>query len=203
MYPFLETIRFNSIIVPFVQEHQDRINRTFLHFYPDEKPLDLANILREIKAQNQDFLLGSPVVKCRLCYNDSTYKYDLEPYQIKKIETITLKQVADDFDYTFKYADRTLLNNLKGNENEILMLKKGLVTDTSYANIAFFDGKKWVTPEKPLLEGTKRSALLQHKIIQTLNISVEDLQKFSHFKLFNAMIDWQEATTHDISKIKL
>jgi 4-amino-4-deoxychorismate lyase len=203
MYPFLETIRFNSIIVPFIQEHQDRINRTFAFFYPEQKPLDLATILREIKANNQDFLLLAAVVKCRLCYNDTEYEYHLEPYQIKEIKSVVLKQVADDFDYTFKYADRTLLNDLKGSENEILIVKNGLITDTSYANIAFFDGKKWFTPVKPLLEGTKRSALLQHNIIQTSTISVADLQKFSHFKLFNAMIDWEESTIYDIAKIKL
>jgi 4-amino-4-deoxychorismate lyase len=140
MYPFLETIRFNSIIVPFIQEHQDRINRTFSFFYPEQKPLDLPAILREIKANNQDFLLLAEVVKCRLCYNETKYEYHLEPYQIKEIKNVVIKHVENDFDYTFKYSNRTLLNDLKGSENEILIVKNGLITDTSYANMMVKNG---------------------------------------------------------------
>ena len=202
MYPFLETIRFNSVIVTFVQEHQERINRAFEAFFPDENPINLNHILREIKKENQDFLLDARVVKCRLLYGQTEYKYSLEPYKIKQLEAVKIKEVAADFDYSHKYADRKLFSDLKGNENEILMVKNGLITDTSYANIAFFDEKKWLTPEKPLLEGIKRRVLLQHNIIKSSKIQVEDLKKFTHFKIFNAMIDWDESPIYDINIIQ-
>ena len=202
MYQFLETIRFNSVIVTFVQEHQERVNRAFEAFFPDENPIDLKNILHEIKKENQDFLLDASVVKCRLWYGKTEYKYNLEPYQIKKLEAVKIKEVGDDFDYSHKFADRKLLNDLKGNENEILIVKNGLVADTSYANIAFFDEKKWFTPAKPLLEGVKRRVLLYHNIIQSSKISIEDLKKFTHFKLINAMIDWEESPIYDIKIIQ-
>ena len=202
MYQFLETIRFNSVIVPFVQEHQDRVNRAFKAFFPDENPINLKNILREIKEENQDFLLDARVVKCRLLYGKTEYKYSLEPYKIRKLEAVKIKEVGDDFDYSHKYADRKLLEDLKGNENEVLIVKNGLVADTSYANITFFDEKKWFTPAKPLLEGIKRRVLLQHNIIQSSKISVEDLKKFTHFKLINAMIDWDESPIYDIKIIQ-
>ncbi len=76
--------------------------------------------------------------------------------------------------------------------DDILIVKQGLLTDTSIANIAFYNGTHWYTPAHPLLKGTKRAALLEEGILQEKDIRPENLSSFSTVRLFNAMIDWGE-----------
>ena len=109
----------------------------------------------------------------------------------------------NDIDYSFKSTDRTCLNRLatqKGDCDEIIIIKNGLVTDTSFTNIAIYKHGMWLTPKHPLLLGTKRAALLEKGIIQEADITVDDLMKAEKVSLFNAMIDFgqKEVMAHDI-----
>lgn len=95
----------------------------------------------------------------------------------------------------YKSTDRSRLNALvaqKGNCDDIIIVKHGLLTDTSFTNLAIFDGKHWVTPRHPLLPGTKRAALLDKGMIQKADITLEDLRNANKVSLFNAMIDFGE-----------
>lgn len=65
----------------------------------------------------------------------------------------------------------------KGDCDEIIIIKNGLVTDTSFTNIAIYKHGMWLTPKHPLLLGTKRAALLEKGIIQEADITVDDLMK--------------------------
>lgn len=65
----------------------------------------------------------------------------------------------------------------KGDCDEIIIIKNGLVTGTSFTNIAIYKDGKWITPKHPLLLGTKRAALLEKGIIQEADITVDDLMK--------------------------
>ena len=121
---------------------------------------------------------------------------------MKEIHTLKIVR-DDDIDYSFKSTDRTDLNWLaatKGNCDEIIIIKNGLVTDTSFTNIAIYKDGKWLTPKHPLLLGTKRAALLENVIIQEADITVDDLMKAEKVSLFNAMIDFgeREVMTQDI-----
>jgi 4-amino-4-deoxychorismate lyase len=71
-----------------------------------------------------------------------------------------------------------------------LIIKNELVTDTSIANIAFFDGEKWLTPKKPLLKGTTRARLLENGEIFEADIDVHTLKNYTQVALLNAMIDF-------------
>jgi 4-amino-4-deoxychorismate lyase len=64
----------------------------------------------------------------------------------------------------------------------------GLVSDTTIANVAFFDGSVWLSPKKPLLEGTTRARLLDEKKIHLADIEANDLKRFKKIALLNAMI---------------
>ena len=116
------------------------------------------------------------------------------PYTVRHVHSLALMQ-ADTIDYTYKSAGREPLNclfALRGACDDILIVKQGLLTDTSIANIALSDGTHWYTPAHPLLKGTKRAALLEEGILQEKDIRPEDLPSFSTVRLFNAMIDWGE-----------
>ena len=69
-------------------------------------------------------------------------------------------------------------------------MKNGLLTDTSIANIALYDGNDWCTPLHPLLKGTKRAELLDKGVLKEKEIKKEELSSFSAVRLFNAMIGW-------------
>lgn len=112
---------------------------------------------------------------------------------MRHVHSLALIQ-ADHIDYTYKSAGREPLNRLfalRDACDDILIVKQGLLTDTSIANIAL--------PTAPLvhagtspLKGTKRAALLEEGILQEKDIRPEDLPSFSTVRLFNAMIDWGE-----------
>ena len=75
--------------------------------------------------------------------------------------------------------------------DEILIEKDGYLTDTSIANIAFYDGEQWVTPAIPLLKGTMRQKLLDEGFLQTRNIKKEELTHYTQVALTNAMIGFK------------
>ena len=116
------------------------------------------------------------------------------PYILRPVRSLALIS-ANDIGYTYKSADREALNQLfaqRGSCDDILIVRQRLLTDTSIANIALFDGKHWHTPQSPLLKGTKRAELLDKGILSERKIHVEDLPSYSTVRLFNAMTDWGE-----------
>jgi 4-amino-4-deoxychorismate lyase len=75
----------------------------------------------------------------------------------------------------------------------VILTHKGFIKDASYANLAFFDGKTWMTPSQPLLMGTRRASLINAKTIIESPIQVKELEKFSFVKCINAMMLWEES----------
>jgi 4-amino-4-deoxychorismate lyase len=119
-------------------------------------------------------------------------------HEYKKREISSLKLVyCDDISYRFKSTCRDRLSELYALRDEcddVLIVKNSLITDTSIANIAFFDSIRWVTPASPLLKGTTREKLLREGKIFEENIHVDDLERFSKVALMNAMIDFDIIT---------
>ena len=145
--------------------------------------------------QNLQLFLNPPkqgLYRCRVLYSTDSIEVTYHSYTKRSIQK--LKLVYDDkIEYDKKYADRSKLDelfSLKEVADDILIIKNNLVTDTSIANIAFFDGEKWLTPKKPLLKGTTRERLLENSVIYEADIYVDDLQKYTKVALLNAMIDF-------------
>ena len=82
------------------------------------------------------------------------------------------------------------LYDLRKNCDDILIVKRGQVTDSSISNIVFRRGKHWYTPWSALLKGTTRAYLLERNIIKEEKIRIEDLKTFESFKLINAMLEF-------------
>ena len=170
---FIETIRIDHGRVCNLSRHNRRLNDTRAHFWPESTPLQLSDYLSSPGCGAG--ITGAGIVKARVVYGE--------------------KGIEDLIDYTYKSAGREPLNclfALRGACDDILIVKQGLLTDTSIANIALSDGTHWYTPAHPLLKGTKRAALLEEGILQEKDIRPEDLPSFSTVRLFNAMIDWGE-----------
>lgn len=129
--------------------------------------------------------------RCRVVYEKEIEKIEYIPYIKKNISSFKL--IHSDISYSLKYENRDEINNLykqRGDSDEIIIVKNGLITDTSIANICFFNGKEWLTPKNPLLNGTTRQRLLDENKIKTADISYKEIKKYSKIALLNAMIDF-------------
>jgi 4-amino-4-deoxychorismate lyase len=140
--------------------------------------------------------------KCRIAYDDYSKDVEFIPYQYKRIDSLRVVE-HDRISYEFKYTDRKVLNRLyelRKDCDDILIVKRGQVTDSSISNIVFRRGKHWYTPWSALLKGTTRSFLLERNLIWEEEIRIEDLKTFETFKLINAMFEFDAPET-DISNI--
>ena len=133
-------------------------------------------------------------LKCRILYGKEIELIEYEPHvrrQVFSLQVVHSKHI----NYAYKYADRSELEQLfaeRGSCDDILIIRKGCVSDSSYANTAFWDGQAWYTPDTPLLEGTMRAFLLDQGQLREKRIFLEDLARYSRMRLINAMNDLSE-----------
>ena len=108
---------------------------------------------------------------------------------------------ADQLDYSYKFSNRQgiekLMRGVPAN-TDILIVKNGYLTDSSYANILLWDGKVWWTPDTPLLRGTQRAELLKKGLISEKRIPAHSVVKYQKIRLVNAMLSFDEAPEIEI-----
>ena len=141
--------------------------------------------------------------RCRVTYTSQIEKIEFIPHQYREIKSLKLVEV-NEIDYHFKYADRERLQQLfrnRGDCDDIIIVKNGCVTDSFAANLVFFDGLKWWTPDTPLLAGTQRKKLLTEGKIFERRIPTSDISKYSKVGLINALNDFNEMPLIDIANI--
>jgi len=188
----IETIKIKDGKIYNIFYHNKRCNRSRLELFGEQKTIDLVEYITNYPKKG--------LFKCRILYNKDVISVEYIPYTINRNKSF--KIVSSDIDYNHKYSNRDSLNRLKEVNSlydEIIIEKDGLLTDTSIANIAFFDGKNWITPKRPLLKGTVRERLLDIKILIEKDITSDSIKKFSCFALMNAMIGFQIQTDIKIS----
>lgn len=141
--------------------------------------------------------------RCRVVYDAKSYEVSYHPYVKRSIKR--LKLVYDDtIEYSKKYAQRDSLDALyeqKAECDDVLIVKNGLISDTTIANIAFRHNNQWITPKKPLLRGTTRQRLLESKFLLEKEIGVDELSSFSEVALMNAMIDFDIIPIKNIEEV--
>jgi 4-amino-4-deoxychorismate lyase len=182
----LETICCQDGKLPGLPFHQTRVRRSAQALGWAAFP-DLHSIIIPEHVQKGRY-------KCRVLYRENIEAVEFTPYAIRPVHRLALIK-ADHIDYACKYEDRALINDAfgkRGVADDVLFVKNGLLTDTSYANIALWDGTRWLTPKQPLLQGTRRAQLLEQGRIYTEDIPTADLYKFEKLALFNAMMDLEE-----------
>jgi len=179
----LETIKIEEGKISNLSYHQARCDKSRKALLGSTNKLDLS---LAIKSPSKG------LYRCRILYNDIIHSIDYIPYIPKEIHQ--LKIITSNIIYNYKYADRKELDTLLKRENdsdEIIIEKDGYLSDTTIANIAFYDGKQWDTPAQPLLEGTMRAKLLDEGFLHKKEVKKEDIKKYSHVALMNAMIGFK------------
>lgn len=192
----LETIKVKNRKLLNVELHTCRMNESRRKLWGVHQTINLESVV-----QIPD-MLTPQTYKCRIIYDTKIHNIEFVHYTPKTIQTLKIIHI-EDLDYTFKYENRVALENLvkqKGHCDDVLIVKNNLVTDTSYANIVFWDGSHWITPKNPLLRGTQRTLLLKQKQILSQNIRVSDLKDYACAKLINAMLEFN-ATPFDVRYI--
>lgn len=177
--------------------HQKRMDDSVFGCFGVKNKLKLADLISEIRFPAEGKF------KLRILYSKKIESIQLIQYLPRDIRSFQL--ISDDqISYNYKKEDRSDFEILMGetDADEIIIVKNGLVTDSSFSNLIFFDGQKWLTPAQPLLRGTMRSFLIDHHEIEEAEISVDDLKKFSRFKLINSMLSPAETESFDISAIR-
>ncbi len=197
MFPLVETIKILDGKPMNLRWHQNRFMTSFLLHFKKPTHFRLENLI-EVPEE-----YGKGNVKLRFLYNEINCFCQYSQYVQKSIKS--LKPVVDNkIDYALKYVDRTNIERLlrlKKDGDDILIIKNNLVTDTSFSNIVFYDGKQWITPNSPLLNGTARTRLLDEGKIIEQRIFLKDIKKFQTYKLINAMLDFETQSDLDISSI--
>ena len=194
----IETICAENRTLQNLEYHAERLNRTRRELWGYTDQWNLGELI-EIPDS-----VDNQVYKCRLSYEKKIQEIRWEPYTFRQIARVQ-RVYHDTIDYTYKYDQRDMLNALfaqRQNADEILIIKNGFVTDSFYCNVALFDGNQWFTPTTYLLPGTQRAHLLQNGTITETEIKETDLNRYTHIKLFNAMISWNRAPTLPITTIQ-
>ncbi|MBK5195388.1 MAG: aminotransferase class IV [Proteiniphilum sp.] len=192
---FLETICILNGKVQNEHAHVERMQQTAAYHRITAPPLPGLEKMLPVE-------LTEGRVKCRIIYNNTIEEVAFAPYHPKVIASLRLVEASPD--YTFKYADRSALLNLlkqKGDYDEILITRNGLITDTSYSNVVLSKGDHYYTPHTFLLNGTKRQQLLLSGRIREREIRVASLGDYDRIYLINAMLDIEDGVSLPISSI--
>jgi 4-amino-4-deoxychorismate lyase len=181
----VETIKVENGMLQNINLHNERMIKSLYEVFGLRKEPDLDKII------NVPSFAIKGTYKCRVEYNEEITRIEFLPYLFTSISS--LKMVSDDdISYPYKYIKRDTIQRLmgmRGNCDDILIIKKGMVTDSSYANVIFRDlDSNWVTPSTYLLPGTRREYLLQKSLINETIITENDINKYTEVKLINAMI---------------
>lgn len=197
MYQLLETIRIEYGEAHLLEYHQERMNCAAQEFWQGVAPnLQVALMRMDLPLEG--------VHKCRIVYGKEIEKIEILPYAVRNIQSLKLVEGGNVM-YNHKWNNRSGIDALyenKGASDDILIVKNGRITDTSYCNVVLGSNETgWVTPSSPLLGGVMRQYLIDNEEIAVAEVAVADLNRYKYVRLINAMMPWKvgpEFSTNNI-----
>lgn len=195
---FIETICYEQGNFQQIGLHNDRFNRTRQQFFWIQTNSQLE-LLLSVPAH-----LNNETVKCSVTYGIEIVNIEYNLYKIRPVHSLQMVS-CDTIDYSYKYSDRTSINTLfelRGQSDDILIIKDGLITDTSYANIIFRKDEIWYSPKNPLLRGTRLGNYIREGRVTPALLHPKDLTLFSEARIINAMISIENSPVIPIENIK-
>jgi 4-amino-4-deoxychorismate lyase len=197
MSRLLETMMIVDGSVRNAKYHNARMNNSRRALFQSSDELDVRDL-----PKGANGLRG--LIRCRLIYAETILAVSYEPYIRQPIRSLRLVR-RDEISYPYKFEDRSQLAEALQYRNgcdDILIVKQGKITDTSFANVLFFRENVWITPAEPLLKGTMRASLLDRGMIVEDEVRTADLKNFSQIMLINALRDFNLRETLGIDKIQ-
>ena len=202
---YIETIRVEGGELHLLELHQRRLAATMREVYGDTCAVpDLAVTLRTSCDVPCDGLY-----KCRVVYDNDIRRVEFLPYTPRVVKSLKMVVAPVDLDYHLKSSDRstlTALSSEKGDFDEVIIVRGGLITDTSYTNLVFKGGAGLYTPKHPLLKGVMRQNLLNCGMVEELDLSYADIAPGNELGitdviLINAMMPLDVAPVVPVSNV--
>lgn len=193
-----ETLAINNGRILNLDYHNRRFKQGQLFLHCQTMIDDIANIVNISDEFNNKF------IRCRITYDKHDIKVKYFDYIPKNIQSFKLIE-CNDIDYTYKYDDRNLLNDLlsqKGDCDEIIIIKNNFVSDCSVGNLLFLKDDIWYTPNTPLLKGVQRAYLLDVGKIHLTTIHKNDICQYKKVMMINALNAFDENRAVLIKNIK-
>lgn len=195
MCQLIESIKIKDNKIYNLDYHNLRFNQSRAILFDSKDIVDLREYIK----------LGgyNGLYKCRVVYDRVIREISIASYNMRRIKNLKIV-FNNEIDYSFKYKNRDIFDKLieKCDDfTDVLIVKNGQITDTSFSNVIFFDGKRYWTPQYPLLKGTKREKLINEKIIFEKKITLENIKEFQYLQFINAMIDIEDKIIIDIKEI--
>jgi 4-amino-4-deoxychorismate lyase len=177
--------------------HSARMNRSRGELFGSVPAINLEQLLPTFVRS------ASGLCKCRIEYDREIRTVECMPYQRRWISGLVLVY-DNEIRYDHKYLDRSVLEKFSGVEEteEVVIVRKGFVTDTRYSNIVLANGHLRVTPANPLLRGIQREYLLSTGAIREEEVRAEDIERFEKVILINAMMDLETGPVIDRARIR-
>ena len=194
---FIETMNICDYRIELLQYHKKRVLNTCGFWRMKTPDINFQQLI-----DNNPFC--SRRVKCRIVYDNSNFSVDYFPYKNKEINTLRLV-FDNDICYSYKSIDRSRIEFLleqKDKCDDVIIVKNGLLTDCSYANLVFQKEGSLFTPAKPLLNGVQRQFLIKTHRIEEADITVYDYMRYERVLLINAMMDLDTCVNLHISAIQ-
>lgn len=179
-----ETIHCEDGVIAHLSYHQKRLTNS-LQCLGSKAHFDLKELI--VPPSNG-------LYRCRFLYDDTDYRIEFHPYTPRPIASLRL--VFDDtVHYPLKYTNRDQFNSLFARReacDDVLIVKEGILRDTTIANIALFIEGQWLTPQQPLLHGTTRERLLDEGFLLPAVLTPNDIPKAQKIAIMNAMVGFVE-----------
>lgn len=198
MCQLFETIRVEHGVAHFVDYHQQRVDRS----------VGLIGYKARVDLRSYIATLDLPISGChklRITYTGSGIVcHSLTPYQIRRVDSLRLV-ASNSICYDYKLEDRVAIEQLMAQRegcDDILIVRRGVITDCSFANVALFDGVEWVTPSVPLLRGTCRERLVEQGVLRPRVVTAKTLESYRSVVLINAMIGFHAERAIKISAVR-
>jgi 4-amino-4-deoxychorismate lyase len=179
---FFETLFIYDCKIRNLSYHNARLNRTIKENFDTTASIDLSKFVDTSQEGK----------RCKVIYGSTIQNIEYYPGIKRNFKCFRI--IESDINYRYKYFDRSQIDELsarRGECDDIIIVHDGKVLDTTIANIAYFDGKHWITPAMPLLEGTTRARLLDEGKIVEGDVSVEDILSAKKMAIMNAVIGFQ------------
>jgi len=135
----LETLKIQNGRICNLDLHNERMYRSRKELLGVSRYDDIS-LLQEV----QKIPVSETVIKARIIYAERIIRVEWNYYERRIVRS--LMPVEDnEIEYDYKFEDRSWLNRLferRGECDDIIIVKNGLVTDSSYSNLAFSDGRR-------------------------------------------------------------
>jgi len=171
---FIESIKVVDGVPQNLELHAGRASRTIYDHFGIRGGLPMHEIMDEARRHPHG------LYKMRILYSKDIISINCVEYQPRNVRSLKIVD-GGNIEYSYKYEERSSLNRLLEQKEEcddILIIKDGFVTDTSYSNIVFGKSGKLFTPKAFLLNGVKREFLLKSGVITQIEIRPSDISLY-------------------------